>query len=58
MTPLGQELLALITKQGPLTLAEFMENALSHPEHGYYKTRFVHSAFYLCSFVVMSYAYS
>ena len=40
MTPLGQNLLSSITEKGPLTVAEFMEHALGHPEYGYYQTKF------------------
>lgn len=28
----------LITQTGPISMAEFMQAALAHPEHGYYKT--------------------
>lgn len=30
---------ALIAAEGPITVARFMEEALGHPEHGYYRTR-------------------
>jgi SAM-dependent MidA family methyltransferase len=35
-TPLGRELVARITANGPITFAEYMETCLYHPEHGYY----------------------
>ena len=36
MTPLFPILLRIIRERGPITVAEFMELALYHPEHGYY----------------------
>ncbi|MFO0996395.1 MAG: class I SAM-dependent methyltransferase [Alphaproteobacteria bacterium] len=39
MTPLAQILRETITRTGPISIAEFMAEALSHPEHGYYRTR-------------------
>ncbi len=39
MTALKAELLDRIALNGPLTLAEFMAEALTHPKHGYYATR-------------------
>lgn len=39
MTPLGQSLAARIRVSGPLTVAEFMAEALMHPTYGYYATR-------------------
>lgn len=39
MTPLGQSLAARIMALGPLTVAEFMAEALMHPTMGYYATR-------------------
>lgn len=39
MTALADILIARIADHGPLTLAEFMEAALTDPEHGYYSTR-------------------
>jgi len=39
MTPLGEILARRIRETGPLTVAEFMGEALGHPEHGYYATR-------------------
>ena len=39
MSPLAGHLRARIAKQGPLTVQQFMEEALGHPEFGYYMTR-------------------
>lgn len=39
MTNLNRILRELIGRDGPVTVAEYMELALSHPEHGYYTTR-------------------
>ena len=39
MTPLAKALSARISQTGPITVAAFMEECLSHPEHGYYATR-------------------
>ncbi len=39
MTNLNRILRELIERDGPITVAEYMELALSHPEHGYYTTR-------------------
>ncbi len=39
MTNLDRILRELIGRDGPITVAEYMELALSHPEHGYYTTR-------------------
>ncbi len=39
MTNLNRILRELIGRDGPVTVAEYMELALSHPEHGYYMTR-------------------
>jgi NADH dehydrogenase [ubiquinone] 1 alpha subcomplex assembly factor 7 len=39
VTPLGELLARRIRAQGPLTVAEYMGEALGHPEHGYYATR-------------------
>src|SRR6185312_16643048 len=36
---LGELLARRIRAQGPLTVADFMAEALGHPEHGYYATR-------------------
>ncbi|MEM1243550.1 MAG: SAM-dependent methyltransferase [Pseudomonadota bacterium] len=38
-TELQAFLQSKITKQGPITFAEFMENALYHPQYGYYCTQ-------------------
>jgi SAM-dependent MidA family methyltransferase len=38
-TPLGDILKAQIAKNGPITISDFMAAALTHPDHGYYKTR-------------------
>src|SRR5271167_4222596 len=39
MTPLLDELKALIALKGPITVERYMEQALAHPELGYYMTR-------------------
>lgn len=39
MTPLYSKLLQRILASGPITLADYMAEALMHPEHGYYATR-------------------
>jgi NADH dehydrogenase [ubiquinone] 1 alpha subcomplex assembly factor 7 len=39
MNPLAEALARRIRAQGPLTVAEFMAEALGHPEYGYYMTR-------------------
>lgn len=39
MTPLADLLARRIAATGPITLAEFMAEALMHPDHGYYATR-------------------
>ncbi len=39
MTTLTDILKARIARTGPLTLADYMREALLHPEHGYYATR-------------------
>ena len=36
MTPLGKRLAARIARLGPITLADYMAEALTHPQHGYY----------------------
>lgn len=36
MTPLGELLQASIKRVGPISLADFMDVCLAHPEHGYY----------------------
>ncbi len=39
MTPLARLLLRRIALTGPITIAEFMAEALGHPLHGYYQRR-------------------
>ncbi len=39
MTPLHDILVARIAANGPITLADYMAEALMHPQHGYYATR-------------------
>lgn len=39
MTPLKKIILELIRKEGPITVAQYMNYALNHPGHGYYATR-------------------
>jgi NADH dehydrogenase [ubiquinone] 1 alpha subcomplex assembly factor 7 len=39
VTALGESLARRIRTYGPLTVAEFMAEALGHPQHGYYMTR-------------------
>jgi NADH dehydrogenase [ubiquinone] 1 alpha subcomplex assembly factor 7 len=39
VTPLGALLRRRIADSGPLSLADYMTEALGHPEHGYYATR-------------------
>ena len=39
MTPLADLLLARIARDGPISIASFMADALMHPVHGYYATR-------------------
>ena len=39
MNPLGEIMARRIRATGPLTVAEFMAEALSHPTYGYYTTR-------------------
>lgn len=39
MTPAEQIIRRQIGQTGPLTIAQFMQIALAHPEHGYYTTR-------------------
>ena len=38
-TPAGAEISRRIRETGPISVAEFMDIALAHPEHGYYRTR-------------------
>jgi NADH dehydrogenase [ubiquinone] 1 alpha subcomplex assembly factor 7 len=37
MSPLGELLVRRIRIAGPITVAEYMSEALGHPQHGYYK---------------------
>ena len=39
MTPLAALLTARIAATGPITIADFMAEALGHPVHGYYRSR-------------------
>jgi len=39
MTPLGTLLADRIRREGPLTVREYMRVCLTHPEHGYYRSR-------------------
>ncbi|MEE9139670.1 MAG: SAM-dependent methyltransferase, partial [Alphaproteobacteria bacterium] len=39
MTPLGEVLRRRIERDGPITVAEYMAQALGHPQHGYYMRR-------------------
>ena len=39
MTPLYPHLLRRIIADGPLTVAQYMQECLLHPDHGYYSTR-------------------
>ena len=39
MTPAGEVLAAEIARDGPISFRRFMEVALYHPEHGYYRRR-------------------
>lgn len=39
MTALGDQLIARITRTGPITVADYMADCLMHPQHGYYATR-------------------
>ena len=39
MSPLTDQLLARISSDGPISLADYMAECLLHPEHGYYTTR-------------------
>lgn len=38
-TPLASELIRRIAATGPITLADYINECLLHPEHGYYTTR-------------------
>lgn len=39
MTPLAEILMRRIAQTGPISLADYMAECLSHPDHGYYATR-------------------
>ncbi|MFI4996301.1 MAG: class I SAM-dependent methyltransferase [Hyphomicrobiales bacterium] len=39
MTPLRQEIARLIAQEGPISVERYMKLALSHPRHGYYRSR-------------------
>jgi NADH dehydrogenase [ubiquinone] 1 alpha subcomplex assembly factor 7 len=39
VTPLAGEIAALIASDGPISVARYMDLALSHPRYGYYRTR-------------------
>ncbi|MFL5098143.1 MAG: class I SAM-dependent methyltransferase, partial [Xanthobacteraceae bacterium] len=39
MTPLEAEIGAIIAREGPISIARYMELCLGHPAHGYYATR-------------------
>lgn len=39
MTPLEKEIHAIIRRDGPIAVADYMALALGHPEHGYYRNR-------------------
>ena len=39
MTPLGEELRAIIAEDGPISVERYMQLCLQHPRHGYYTTR-------------------
>ncbi|MFL6974521.1 MAG: SAM-dependent methyltransferase, partial [Xanthobacteraceae bacterium] len=39
MTPLEAEIGAIIAREGPISIARYMELCLGHPAHGYYTTR-------------------
>jgi len=44
MNALGQLIAKRIVLQGPITIADYMADALGHPKHGYYMTRDVFGA--------------
>ena len=44
MNALGQLIAERIALQGPITIADYMTDALGHPKHGYYMTRDVFGA--------------
>jgi NADH dehydrogenase [ubiquinone] 1 alpha subcomplex assembly factor 7 len=39
MSPLEEEIRAMIAADGPITLERYMDLALTHPDHGYYMSR-------------------
>src|SRR5690606_10019503 len=39
MNPLARRLRRVIESEGPISVAAFMDAALSDPDHGYYRTR-------------------
>jgi SAM-dependent MidA family methyltransferase len=39
MSVLGDEIRAMISAEGPISVERYMELALTHPEHGYYMSR-------------------
>jgi NADH dehydrogenase [ubiquinone] 1 alpha subcomplex assembly factor 7 len=39
VTPLRREIVELIAAEGPISVERFMSLALSHPRHGYYRSR-------------------
>lgn len=39
MTPLADLLIRQISANGPITVADYMQACLLHPQHGYYRTR-------------------
>ena len=39
VTPLGEKIVLLIARNGPITVADYMALALGDPEHGYYMAR-------------------
>ncbi|KAB0679805.1 class I SAM-dependent methyltransferase [Aureimonas leprariae] len=39
MTPLGERIAALISREGPITVERYWKMALFDPDHGYYATR-------------------
>lgn len=39
MTPLEKEIRTIISRDGPISVADYMALALGHPEHGYYRSR-------------------
>src|SRR5690554_4171465 len=39
LTPLAKELMSIIKLRGPLSIHEFMSQALNNAKHGYYQTK-------------------